>query len=222
MLDGWWCCCPCLQDTDDFDRASAATLGAEWTASGGASLGIYDDQYCYITSGHAYFNTALPDTQGSFIMSFGAVNPQDGDVYEVIISWDGGTTEKLRARFEADIANNAWIISLFVDGGEEIADDDEIIAGCGTYQEEFAAIGADRGFSVSYDRAVFRVGGTTPEFPHYELWTCVAPDTAADIRIGLQHGGGGGTIYFNDFFISDHYVHNAKCPAYGCVCGLDD
>ena len=218
MPGGSWCCCDCLQAADYFARTDAATLGAGWTESGGSDLGI-DTERCYITTGHAYFNTPMPDPQGSFILSFTVDTPQDGDVYEVIISWDGGTTEKLRARFEVeDTTTHQWIQSLFVDGSEEIADDDEIIAGCNTWQEEFLS---GRTFKVSYDRAVFRVGGTTPEYPHYELWTCVAPDTAADIRIGLQHGGGGSTIYFDDFEISDHYVHNQKCPAYGCVCGLD-
>ena len=215
--NGWWCCCGCIEFTDTFIRDDAATLGGNWTYTGGGAAGISSNR-AYITAGEAYYNSGLPDDEGSFAMSIVVDSPQDNDIYDVIISFDGGTSESLVARFEVDAGNSVWLISLRSDAAELVSDSTELIAGCGVYQEAFLA---GRTFVVSYDREVFRVGGTTPEFPHYELWTCEATPSNTDIRIGFRHGGGPNTLYFDNFWISDHYMHDKTCPAYGCLCGLE-
>lgn len=211
------CCCNCVQYTDDFFRADDPTgWGELWdTTEAVAEVVGYTGK---LTEGYAIYKLSLPDPEGSGIVAVELYDPQDGDIYDVYLAWRS-TTNYLVARFQADAASGYWINSLQKHGsGSWWADNVEMMAGCGTYQEPFMS---SRTFIVSYDRGVLRIGGNTPEFPHYEHWLCCDVSYGLPNKIGLAHGGGPRPIYFDNFFASDHYVHNVTCPYYGCVCGVE-
>ena len=214
------CCCDCIQWRDDFTRDADTTLGSDWYYHGSGEAGTRGSPNwdAYITSGVAYFNYPLPDQ--SFVASFTVVTPQDGDIIEFCVT-DDPTTAGCNdyCRFEVDAPgapNNWWIQSIH--GSGSVYDTTELISGAGTYQEAFLST---REFIISFDRHVLRVSDTTPDHPHYELWVCSTTGTDTPY-FGIRHGGGPNTLYFDSFFISDHFVHNPTCPAYGCVCGLTD
>lgn len=203
-------CCGCVVGADNFNRADGS-LGADWTASDTAAI---DGNTAKITSGTIKYAQEVVDPLGAFVVTFDTVDSVDGDIYDFFV-WDSSGTVLLTARFQADSASGNWIISLRVGAGAWYADDVEMISGCGTYQEPFLA---GRTFTVSYDRKVFRVGGTTPTSPHYELFICA--DVGADVaKVGFGHGGGPIAIWIDNFSLSDHYVHNHSCPYPGCLCG---
>ena len=213
------CCCDCVQWTDIFGRDAASTLGDNWIYHGAGEAGTRGapNWDAYITSGVAYFNFPLPDS--AFVATFNFITPQDNDIIEFCVTDDPTTADcDDFFRFEVeDTVTNKWIQSIHGSAGS-LYDDDELIAGAGTYQDAFSS---SREFLVSFDRAVLRISSTTPEWPHYELWDCSTTATN-NPYFGIRHGGGPNTLYFDTFFISDHYVHNRICPHYGCVCGLAD
>lgn len=203
------CCCACDVASDNFNRADGA-LGADWTATGTAAI---DTNTAKITSGTIKYSQEVVDSQGSFVVTFDTVDSLDGDIYDFFV-WNSAGTVLLTARFQADTTSGNWIISLRQGAGAWYSDDVEILTGCGTYQEPFLA---GRTFTISYDRNIFRVGGTTPTQPHYELWQCYS---AVDVaKVGFGHGGGPRAIWIDNFSLSDHYVHNVMCPYPGCLCG---
>lgn len=213
------CCCDCVQWADYFGRDAATTLGGDWYYHGAGEAGTrgFPNWDAYITSGVAYFNYPLPDK--AFAASFAVVTPQDGDIFELCVT-DDPTTPGADDYFRFEVDDGAtplWIQSIH-GSGPAVYDSTELITGAGTYQEPF---NADRSFIVSFDREVLRIGGTTPEWPHYELWTCSSTGTT-NPYFGIRHGGGPNTLYFDSFEIIDHYVHNRVCPHYGCLCGLAD
>lgn len=209
------CCCDCLTHSDNFDRDDTGVgtgWGPLWDHSN--ATGNIDTNRGRLDAGYMIFQQPLPDLQGSALVDIEVVNPQDGDMYDVYLAWKS-VTEFLGARFEVDGGNTLWIQQLQKAGGAWFKDDVELIGGCGTFQEAF---GGGQEFFVSYDRKVLRIGGTTPEDPHYELWGCYEVTWTPAIKIVLAHGGGPRSIFFDNFAISDHYAHNRTCPFYGCVC----
>ncbi len=204
------CCGECIVGEDNFNRADGS-LGPDWTASGTAAI---DGNTAKITSGTIKYAQGVVDPLGSFIVTFETIDSVDGDIYDFFV-WDASGTVLLTARFEADGTSGNWIISLRQGAGAWYSDNVEMISGCGTYQEPFLS---GREFTISYDRTNFRVGGTTPTQPHYELSQCY--DVGADVaKVGFGHGGGPIPISIDNFILSDHYVHNHDCPYPGCLCG---
>jgi len=167
-----------------------------------------------MANGYAVCQRTLPDPQGSFLVQFDTVSPQDDDRYEVHILWDGSTAS-LKASFEVDDTNGLWICGLWT-GGSWYYDDVEMLSGCGTSQYAFLA---GRTFHMSYDREIFRIGGETPSGIHHEFWKCKTHPTSATTKVALVHGGGPNTLYWDNFTVIDHYAHDRNCPFEGCVCG---
>lgn len=214
------CCCDCQSFSDNFNRDDTGVgtgWGPLWDHSNGT--GNISSNTAKLDSGYMVFEQELPDKEGSALVDIAVVNPQDGDIYDIYLAWKS-ITEFLGARFEVDGGNSKWIqqiSSMGISGTSDVwfKDDVELISGCGTFQEEF--VGA-KDFSVSYDREVLRIGGTSPEDPHYELWGCYEVTWTPANKVVLAHGGGPRSIFFDNFAISDHFVHNSVCPFYGCVC----
>lgn len=209
------CCCyvGCWADGDDFNRADTPVgsgWGSKWDSTNG--VGNISSNRGKLDSGYMVFNQSLPDNEGSCLAKITVDSPQDDDVYEVHIAWKDAT-HYLGFRFEVD--GSWWVQSLSSAGGSWFSDDVEVISGCGTYQDAFLA---GREFAMSYDREVLRIGGTSFSSPHYEMWGCYDVTWSPSNKIVLAHGGGPRPIYFDSFWVSDHFVHDPTCPFYGCVC----
>ncbi len=210
------CCCFCPEKSDNFQRSNSEDLGPLWYPSDDARI---VDWTMEIDEGMVVFRTPIWDSQGSFLASITIDDPvDDSDVYDVVLvkkESDDSFTEKYRIRFDPDTTSGWWTTG-FKEAGEAnfYKDDEELITGCGTYQMEFLA---GRTFNLSYDREVIRVGGLTPTFPHYEFWRCM--ENADWTHIALSHGEGPRPVRFDVFHIIDHWVHDRRCPFWGCVCG---
>lgn len=209
------CCCgECVEYEDGFyreDTPAGTGWGSGWDHSNGT--GNIESDRGKLTAGYMIFNQSLPDSQGSGLLNINFYDSQDGDIYDVYMAWNN-PSEYLVARFRVN--DPWWEISIRKAGGNWVDDHTELIPGCGTHQQPFLAGGWA---ATSYDRTIFRVGGTTPEaFAHYELWNCLGLVGPTVNKVGVGHGGGPRALYFDNLWISDHYAHDRTCPFYGCVC----
>jgi hypothetical protein len=83
------CCCPCKYGEDQFTRADDDLLGdlwpigwqtGDWDLFGNTALQLEE-------AGRAIFVTKHPVPDGSMVVYLDTVDEQDGDIYEVIVSW---------------------------------------------------------------------------------------------------------------------------------------
>ena len=209
------CCCGCPYVEDDFNRDDSDDLGVLWVPNEDARI---VDKTLEIDADYVICKQAIWDSEGSFLLTIGIDDPvDDDDIYDVVLlnKHIDTYTEKYRIRFTPSSVTGYWTVGYKASGEATFwTDDVELISGCGTYQEEYLA---GRRFSISFDRLVMRVGGTTPDAPHYEFWKCEDYDNWTHVALG--HGGGPRPVKFNYFWLSDHWVHNPLCPFWGCTCG---
>jgi hypothetical protein len=218
------CCCPCQVVADNFNRDdNALDLGPNWE--------ILDEGWSIAgntaraTQDLALHRSPLPDRLGSMVVRVDLVEPDYGDIFDVVLSAHD-RDNFLFARFQApadEFAPEYWRqgVGTRVAGVENIYwDDVEITAGCGTFQEAYLWK-ATRNVLVHFDRDVLEIGGSSVGFGHYGLWQCASRPGDPAQRAGLRHGGGPRAIRFDNFVASEHKRTNRTCPDYGCRCLWD-
>jgi hypothetical protein len=223
----------CSNYTDDFDRDNSTDLGPDWEEDGDAEI---SGNTLKITSGKVIFQRKIWDPWGGAIIRPIMKNIQDGDIYRIIINFEGTLGGADESYYYADltastVGNVPCKIELYrhENGSDELLATTEPSGDCQEffYEQPNLVQGSDRQFNLywgtKYNPALEQAGGMLKAWIGYQdqgqwpAWAC-AEATGERGKVGLGHGGGPRPIYFDDFLVEDHCLHDSDCPCMSCTC----
>jgi hypothetical protein len=220
------CCCEgeCVTVTDDFNRADAEDLGANWDITGTWEI---SSNKAKGTSGYAIHVQNFPDANGTMWVTARGVNAQYGDAYTYLLAWYDANNY-LYAKFVAPVdefADQIWetIFGEVVDGvATETSDLPDLNPECPGFNYIPFTEGGGIQQYVLYDGDALIRCGVDSQTSAETFVRCVGPRTKTPAnRAGIAHGGGAIPIWFDYFEASEHYRTDSECPDCGCNCGYN-
>ena len=197
------CCCECFTASDDFDRGDSTNLGPNWVESG--NWWISGNQLTELSgSGKAIFQ---PGKTQYMIVSVWVHGPAEGDVYDLYVQYLDDENYH-RVKYSLD-AGNVLTFGLYemIDGAEVLLQECTGTWDASDPIDLTACIGkhAFLGWS-GYSSAL----AITTDFTQI-----------AGIKSGVGHSSGR-EVTFDDYYYTEHYDSNVKCPDCGfCSCDED-
>lgn len=201
------CCCDCPSWSDDFERANSTDLGPDWTEIAGDSFIESNRLKCTYSGGKNALVICEQKPQGnqlSYYIQVSLYNRAEGDIHRVIVNY----VDEDNYYFVHVLCGAFPTVGTIALYRRALGIDTELISRNYTSDPNVR-------ITVCFDGDTFSVQDDVTDL----LFAPAGPlttDPPSDVyRAGLA---GAGPAYFNDFYFSEHWSTNEKCPRCCCYC----
>lgn len=208
MGDRRCCCLGCLIGEDDFYRADALTLGPKWMDPPieGEWHIVNEEAVEQTGTGRILFAKRHPVPAPSMVAYLDAVDPQEGDIYELIVNAnEEGTTYHL-ARFTVE-AEEVLIGLYRISGGGETLLEEERTEGWTGTRFLMQAIISRTQFCANIDAVLSIVWYPMPDLFETNYYAGMGVDGREDIAV-------------DDWQFYQHLETYTGCPF--CICHCEE
>lgn len=205
MPDRRCCCVGCQIGFDDFKRANATTIGAKWMEPIDGTWHVVSEEAVEQTgTGRVLFAKEHPVPDTSMVAYLDAVDPQVGDVYELLVnSIEAGTSFHL-AKFTI---KDTGTVTIGLYKNSVLLEEEDTVGWTGTRFRMQAIISRTQ-FCATITNAVFSL-----------TWYGMPDLIASGYYAGMGVDGRIG-IAVDDWEFYEHLETHAGCPF--CICHCED